>query len=312
MNILISRHDKIGDFITTLPLFYVIKKNYPNSKIFALVSEVNEDLAKKASYIDRVVLYDKYSTYKMIKVIRSLNIDISISAYIDSRIGLILTLGGIKTRIAPATKVAQLFFNKTLKQNRSKVEKTEVGYNIELAKVLNKNSNLSYKLPLINIDMTTEFSDKFILKDKKNVIIHPGYGGSSDGNINLKEYLRISNFIRKLDNTKVSWVFGPDDLQVMNKVKPFVSKEDILYCPKSLIDYCKLISRSVLLISTSTGPMHLAGALNVDTVSFFGDSLFAGPKRWATVSDVYKQHNFIVDDNLNMSDVENSIKKILC
>jgi ADP-heptose:LPS heptosyltransferase len=42
--------------------------------------------------------------------------------------------------------------------------------------------------------------------------------------------------------------------------------------------------------------MHLAGALNIKTVSFFGSGLFASPKRWATVSDVTNQNNLIIKD----------------
>jgi len=59
VNILITRHDKIGDFITSLPLFYVVKKDNPNAKIYALVSKVNIDLANQIDFIDEVILYDK-------------------------------------------------------------------------------------------------------------------------------------------------------------------------------------------------------------------------------------------------------------
>jgi ADP-heptose:LPS heptosyltransferase len=40
--------------------------------------------------------------------------------------------------------------------------------------------------------------------------------------------------------------------------------------------------------------MHLAGAVNTPTISFFGDSLFASSKRWATVSSPARQHNFML------------------
>ena len=59
MNILITRHDKIGDFVTSLPLYYVIKKANPHAKVFALVSKININLAKQIDFIDEVILYDK-------------------------------------------------------------------------------------------------------------------------------------------------------------------------------------------------------------------------------------------------------------
>ena len=47
MNLLITRHDKIGDFVVTLPLFKAIKEQYPNTKITALVSKINYKFAKR-------------------------------------------------------------------------------------------------------------------------------------------------------------------------------------------------------------------------------------------------------------------------
>ena len=297
MNILITRHDKIGDFVTSLPLYYVIKKANPHAKVFALVSKININLAKQIDFIDEVILYDKDNFWLTLRSIRAVNINVSISAYIDTQIGWMLFLSGIKTRIAPATKLAQLFFNKTLKQRRSLVEKTEVEYNLDLAKLLDGNINLSYQAPLLKLDNNQKFRDNNQLANQKIVILHPGYGGSSDGNLTLEDYLKLAKAIRNLPNIQVVWVFGPDDLDAKDKIKTLISDTDIIYHPPTLLDYCFLIRDSELLVSTSTGPMHLAGMLNIQTISFFGNNLFASPQRWATVSEDSKQFNIEIDKN---------------
>jgi ADP-heptose:LPS heptosyltransferase len=297
MNILITRHDKIGDFVTSLPLYYVVKKSNPDATIFALVSEVNIEIAKKIDFIDEVILYDRRNFWHMLKSIKAANITISISAFIDTRLGLLLFLSGIKSRIAPATKLAQIFFNKTLQQRRSLVEKTEIEYNLDLAKLLNSEIDLAYQAPLLKLDNKQEFRLDNHLQVKKLILFHPGYGGSSEGNLTLDDYLTLSNTVRKLVNTQIIWVFGPDDLNAKEKVEGLIPDSDIIYQPTTLLDYCYLIRDSELLISTSTGPMHLAGALNIKTVSFFGSNLFASPKRWAAVNETGKQLNIQVDEN---------------
>jgi len=296
VNILITRHDKIGDFITSLPLYYVVKKSNPHAKIYALVSKVNLELAKQIDFIDEVILYDKDHFWLTLRNIRAVNINVSISAYIDTRLGWMLFLSGIKTRIAPATKLAQIFFNKTLKQRRSLVEKTEVMYNLDLAKILDKKIDLNYKTPLLKLDNKQIFRSRNQLQDKKIVLFHPGYGGSSDGNLALEDYLKLANAVRSVSNIQIIWVFGPDDLNTKEQIIRLIPESDMIYHPPTLLDYCYLIRDSELLISTSTGPMHLAGALNIKTVSFFGSGLFASPKRWATVSDVTNQNNLIIKD----------------
>jgi ADP-heptose:LPS heptosyltransferase len=307
VNILITRHDKIGDFVTSLPLYYVVKKANPHAKVYALVSKVNLELAKQVDFIDEVILYDKDHFWLTLRNIRAANISISISAYIDTQIGWMLFLSKIKTRIAPATKLAQLFFNKTLKQRRSLVEKTEVMYNLDLAKILDKKIDLNYKTPLLNLDNKQEFRSKNQLKNRKLILFHPGYGGSSDGNLTLEDYLKLAKVVRNLPNVQVVWVFGPDDLDAKDKIKGLIPDTDIIYYPPTLLDYCFLIRDSELLISTSTGPMHLAGALNIKTVSFFGNSLFASSKRWATVSETSKQLNIEIDKDYQ----QDFLKKII-
>jgi ADP-heptose:LPS heptosyltransferase len=111
----------------------------------------------------------------------------------------------------------------------------------------------------------------------------------------LEDYVRLAEVVRGLHNIQVVWVFGPDDLGAKDKISALISDLDIMYQPPTVMDYCYLIRDSELLISTSTGPMHLAGALNIKTVSFFGSGLFASSKRWATVNDGDKQLNIEVD-----------------
>jgi ADP-heptose:LPS heptosyltransferase len=60
--------------------------------------------------------------------------------------------------------------------------------------------------------------------------------------------------------------------------------------------------------------MHLAGASNLKTLSFFGSSLFASNKRWATISDEENQNNFMLNDDYTKEDylkIENRLKEIL-
>ena len=312
MNILITRHDKIGDFITSLPLFYVVKKDNPNAKIYALVSKVNIDLANQIDFIDEVILYDKNHFWQTLKNIKNANISVSISAFIDTQLGWLLLLNNIKTRIAPATKIAQLFFNNTLKQKRSLVEKTEVEYNLDLAKLLNNNIDLAYHAPLLKLDNKQQFRNTNHLERKRLVLFHPGYGGSSDGNLILEDYVKLSDTIRQLNNIQIIWVFGPDDLGVKENIIGLIPDSDLIYKPPTLLDYCFLIRDSELLVSTSTGPMHLAGVLNIKTISFFGSNLFASPERWSTVSDADRQNNFIVNQSFNLDDVERVFYQILC
>ena len=62
MNVLIVRNDKLGDFITALPSFWVVKNYNPEYKVIALVAPLNKELAKSCPFIDEVIVDDGKSS----------------------------------------------------------------------------------------------------------------------------------------------------------------------------------------------------------------------------------------------------------
>ncbi|RLA25813.1 MAG: lipopolysaccharide heptosyltransferase family protein [Gammaproteobacteria bacterium] len=290
MNILVTRHDKIGDFITILPMLKILKTN-TGHRVIVIVAKINYDLACSIDYIDEVILYTQDS-WKLSKEIRQQNIDVSISCFIDNHLGWVLFLSGIKTRIAPATKLAQVYFNKTIRQRRAQVKKTEWEYNIDLLKVLFPEIDCQFERPLL------AFNNQLASPHQKTIAFHPGFGGSSEGNLKLDDYLKLAKSIADKQGVKVVFTFGPDDGDSKTYIETHIDfPAELIDSKMSLVDFCKLIATFDVFVSTSTGPMHLAGALNIKTVSFFGNSLFASSKRWATISDTEKQANFEVPQN---------------
>ena len=304
MNLLITRHDKIGDFVVTLPLFKAIKEQYPDVKITALVSKINYKFAKDIEFIDDVILYNKNDLLRTLRDIKTRNFDASISAYIDTELGKILYKSGIKKRVAPATKLAQFYFNKRVKQRRSKALKTEWQYNLDLAKAIFPQIKLDFSKPLLNIKE----------KKEKRVVFHTGFGGSSDGNLKIDDYINLARSIKD-SSYDIVFSFGPDDEKAKEYIEANLDFKALIYDSKvTLMDFARYIASSSLFVSTSTGPMHLAGATNTMTLSFFGDSLFASSKRWATVSDESLQNNFMINKNYSKEDylkIEKSLKEII-
>lgn len=304
MNLLISRHDKIGDFVLTLPILQVAKNQIPNVKVIALVSKVNYELASSMEFIDEVILYDE-NLFTLIKRIKDKNIDVSISAFTDTKLAIALLLAGVKKRYAPATKIAQVFSNYRVKQRRSQVKMTESEYNLDLLKSFVPNLNIEYTKPLLKFpkkevdSILSQFKNEVKIDDDyKYIAFHPGFGGSSDGNLTLDDYIKLAKSISDKEGIKIVFTFGPDDKSSKEYIKSKIDFDVILYESKlSLVDFCKLLCSFELFVSTSTGPMHLAGAVNINTLSFFGESLFASSKRWATINEKEKQNNFSVPEN---------------
>lgn len=304
MNLLITRHDKIGDFVVTLPLFKAIKEQYPSTKLTALVSKINFEFARNLDFIDEVILYNKDNLEKTLQEIKAKNFDASISCFIDTSLGKFLFRSGIKKRVAPATKLAQIFFNKRITQRRSRCDKTEWQYNLDLAKAIFPQIRLEFVRPVLNFDV----------KKEKRVIFHTGFGGTSDGNLRLDDYINLAKSIKNSDY-EIVFSFGPDDEKQKEYILNHIDFKVTIYNSKSsLIDFTKYLASACLFISTSTGPKHLASACNITTISFFGSKFANSPNRWASINDEEKQNNFVLGGNYTKEDymkIENRLKEII-
>jgi len=300
-SVLITRHDKIGDFVVALPMFQCLKAARPELRLVALVAKINVSLAKELPYIDEVIEYDPDNLGTTLKALKSANCSVSISAFIDSQLGCLLWRAGIRKRIGPATKLAQLWFNQRVKQRRSQVKKTEFAYNLDLLRAFDPEIAIEFQKPLFEFTATAceqalaEFRAEHNLTGLPLIGFHPGSGGSTDGNLTVQDYVGLAKAVLEQGKSQVVFTFGPDDAALIAEVEQELGDQVILYRSKgSVYDFSLLLSNFAVFVSTSTGPMHLAAGSNLHTVSFFGDVKVASPARWASVNHTDHQHNYTI------------------
>ena len=309
MNILVVRTDKLGDFITALPAIKVLKNYNLSNKIIVCVAPINRSLAEAFDFIDVVIVDSGQSVFELSKSFKDAKIDASITLFSNTRVAFAQFLAKIPKTIAPATKIAQIFYTNRVKQRRSEVKMAEFEYNLALTKELFADIDLSYKKPLLKFENVDE-------KYKDYICFHVGFGGSSDANWSLDEYEILIREVLKNTKNKIILTFGPDEKKLLeNMKKRFKDDEVTLYLSTDgLVEFSKLISTFKVFISTSTGTYHLASLVGTPTITFFADSLFASAKRWKSVGDEKLQKHFMIpsqsDAKLNLfEDVKEELSK---
>jgi len=297
MNILVVRNDKLGDFITALPTLYVLKHQNTSNHIIALVAPLNRKLALSCDFIDEVIVDEGESVLALSRKLAGAKIDASITLFSNMRVALAQWIAHIPIRIAPATKIAQIFYNHRITQRRSRVEMAEFEYNLELTRALFDDISLDFPKPLLHFDDTIykSFCDMYGIT-KPVIAFHPGFGGSSDANWTLSEYIELVHIAQVDDNSDVVMTFGPDEEKLYDEAKSLLGESRVILYRSlgSVVDFSALLSRFKLFVSTSTGTYHLASAAGCETFTFFGDSRFASALRWKSIGEEAKQHHFMI------------------
>lgn len=297
MNILVVRTDKLGDFVTALPTLYVLKQYNPKNKIIACVAPLNRALAQSCDFIDEVIVDDGRSFWALVAKLREAKVDTSLTLFSNMRVALAQFLAGISKRIAPATKIAQIFYTNRVVQRRSEVKMAEFEYNLELTRALFSDISLVYRKPLLEFSDAKSIYDDFCKTNaitKEIVAFHVGFGGSSDANWSLDEYEILIREVAKAGKYQLLLTFGPDEKALYEEMQKRLFDIDAVFylSLEGLVYFAKLVSNFRLFISTSTGTYHIASLVGTPTMTFFADNLFASAKRWKSVGDEKLQRHF--------------------
>jgi len=318
LNILIVRTDKLGDFITALPAISVLKEHNKKDKIIACVSPINRALAISCSFIDEVVVDDpNESVFVLAGKIKAAKIDASITLFSNTRVAFAQYLARIPTTIAPATKLAQIFYTLRVKQKRSLVQMAEFEYNLELTRELFPDISLEYETPLLEFEDSKKVYDVFCINNditKEIMAFHIGFGGSSDANFNTVEYESMIRSVLKKNRYQVVLTFGPDEKKLYEEMQIRLRDEDVVFYLSldGLVYFAKLVSNFKLFVSTSTGTYHLASAVGTPTMTFFGDSLFASAARWKGIGEANLQTHYMLPSNeIKRSEILEEVKERL-
>lgn len=300
--ILVIRNDKIGDFMLTWPAFAMLKQAMPKVEITALVPLYTKALAEMCPFIDSVLIdcgrdAEKANKLALVKEIKSHRFDASICFFSDGYNASLVWKANIPFRLAPATKWCQFFYNHRVLQRRSLSLKPEYQYNIDLVSAFLTKLAIfakSPKPPYLHFDeqVLLDQKDKLaqtlsLSTDIPWLFVHAGSGGSAN-HLSLEQYRDLLFGICNKLAFELILTAGPKEEEIAMQLKTLLDAKQIqakVYSKnEGLIDFTRSIACADAFIAGSTGPLHIAGTIDVPTIGFFPAKKSATPLRWQTIN----------------------------
>ncbi len=288
-HILLSRTDKIGDVILTLPMIPEIKRLLPESKISLFVSNKLENLLNGYEGIHNIFYYEDAAD-NLANFFKSNDFDTIINVFPRKDIAVAAFRTGVKTRVGTAYRFYSFLFNERIKEHRKYAVKHESEYNLNLLSFLNK--EISYDKIFHLCYTESEYRDlkskliKLIDIDSKYIIIHPGSKGSAV-DLPVNKLIELAVYIKtKYPHYKIV-VTGLEQESHITSLFPQKLGNDIIILTGMLClrEMMILIDKCELFVSNSTGPIHIAGALNRKIIGFYPNSAPMNAVRWKPLSN---------------------------
>lgn len=331
--ILIVRNDKLGDLLVSFSTFAILKKNLPNTEIHVLVSKYTAPMAKMCKFIDQVIIdpscdmnatptkSNKVTTLTKLKQtfdlttqLKAQNYDAIITLFSTLPIAFAAFIARIPIRIAPATKIGQIFYNNHISQRRSRSEKPEHRYNQDLAEHLLSLLNISplkpVQAPFLEFNPETVKQLKLAFLKTHNIpnnhfliFIHPGSGGSAR-NLSSHQFAQLANILAGSKPITIVVSYGPNEEQTAQSVYAEITQPKALYESKlGLESFSQHLQFADCFISGSTGPLHIAGVLDRPTAAFYTRRRSATSLRWQTLNSKNNRLAFCPPDSSAAEDM---------
>ena len=283
-NILVIAMKRGGDAILSIPAFRAIKESLPQSRVTVFANTYAKEILERINYIDHIVEYDNSLSFlQKARLVRKLSrdqFDLAVDLTCDYTFegGLLSYLSGAKYKVGYDIYGRGFLFNKAVKH--------EGGTPHAIDEILNivKSINLDTKDKSLKISASKEDEEtirQFLrekdVKEKDLLIgIHPGGHYPTQRWLN-ERFAEVGDEVIKKYKAKVVLMGGPKEEELVSQIEKKMINDPLIFLNQPIGKLLALIQSCHLLICNNSGPLHMATALGIRTVSTMGPTI---AERW--------------------------------
>jgi heptosyltransferase I len=280
MKVLLVRFDKIGDLIATLPVDQISPLQDDKYSVHWVVAHAVEPVIRHAKP-ERSFSAITPTAKNFRRVLEEQMPDLVVSFYAPWWLGFECWKAGVRFRVGRLSQWhSYFFFNRGLRQSRSKSEMHEADYNLEL--LVSGLGLQSEATPFLKLDISPSrhLLEKFQLQEKNFIVIHPGMAGSA---LNWPQS-HYAELIRQLVSQSTVVITGTKaDALFLTQLRPeFQHHPKVRWLENELSfeDLLRVLKMAKGLVAPSTGVLHLAVSLGTPSVGIYSPELPHSSKRW--------------------------------
>lgn len=293
---LIVRTDRVGDVVMITAIPREIKKAFPDAFVATLTQTNTAKILENNPYIDEIITDDlsEETFWKLVKKIKSLKFDYGLLIHPTERAAYQMLWGGVKQRIGVGRILYEvLTFMKSVSRNNYTPLRHEADYCMDLARKVGVVTD-NYQPEIFVTDsekaeITNYLSDKGISKETYKIILHTGSKNSAPNWSEDKYFELISKILNKYPDKNFALLLTAFEMtqEFKSKVNQINDKRilDVSDYIDDLRKLIKIISVSDLMLCSSTGPIHLADALNIKCIGIHCNRPMNCVKHWGVINN---------------------------
>lgn len=289
------RTDRVGDVVMITPMVREIKKAFPDSFIGTLTQPGTTAILQNNPYVDVMITDDlkKESYKKVIVELKKYKFTDGLLVLPTDRAAYQMFSARIKNRIGVGKKLYEVItFMKRVSRNNYIPLRHEADYCMDLARKIGVvTDNIQPEIFVTDEEKkwTKEFYKNIgINEDTFKIVLHTGSKNSAP-NWSENKYLELlKGIIKKFPDENYAIMLTAFEMtkEFKKKVSELNDKRIIDVADKitNLRELIKVISGIDLMLCSSTGPIHLADALNIKCIGIHCHRNVSCSKHWGVIN----------------------------
>lgn len=283
--ILVLRLRYIGDVILTGPFLAALAEVFPNASVTFMTDRICSALLAECPFIDGIIEYDRrgkhkslYARISLARQLRSAGFDTVFVLQRSLSSALFAFATGALIRVGFDTDARGILLTHRVYYDLHRYEAEAFLDNLRILGIRPFRRPLATWEGREGFESVDAFLDEASLgQGRPLAIVNPGPSASPKA-WEASRFAEITGFLAGDLNMKVVVTWGPgeeEDARRIVKLAP--SGAAVIAPPTGLAELARLISRAALMVTTDTGPMHMAVAKGIPTVTIFGPT---DPVKW--------------------------------
>ena len=286
--IIVSRTDRLGDVVLTLPLFGLLRERYPDAELVALVRRYAHPIVAASRHVHRVVdwpAHDEATDADRVTLLRDLDADTILHLFPRREVAAAARDAGIARRIGTARRWFHWVTcteRVNVSRKRSALHEAQLNLRVAAPLVGDQETSLAALVPHIGLTRTAPLEPSWAARlDRMRtiVLLQPLTGGT----VPPWPLERWSALIAQLDPAEFQvWITGSETEAEtlrpwLDSLPPHVQDA----AGQSLGELLSFTRSSHAFVGASTGPLHIAAGLGVHTIGLYPARETGLLGRWA-------------------------------
>jgi len=293
--ILLIRTDRVGDTIMITPMVRELKLAFPDSFVATLTQPSTSAVFDNNPYVDRIITDDlkKESFWDVVRQIRKLKFTHGLLVFPTERAAFQMFYGRVKKRYMTGFRLySALTFISGVSRNNYIPLRHEADYCMDLARKIGvKTDNIQLEIFVKESEKSENISfleSNGVPMDKFKLFFHTGSGNSAPNWSEARYFELLKGILNKYKDKDFRIILTAFEMTNDFRKKVIFLNDfrviDLSEKINTLRELICSISNADLLFCSSTGPIHIADALNVKCIGIYCHRPASSSKHWGVLN----------------------------